>query len=730
MNAVISGRSGLALVIDGEKLLSLDVDDLETLVPRSQSDLRFLLADANDLVTLENTGHTDIAQRLDLEHDIACALDMTLISLDPDTSMELRAEAVEALDELLDSARVIERLEFTMFAKPLPEAADLIGALFCTNLKTVGARSFLERLEGCQIAIAAVREAWDALPDRLFGDDPSDKALFHDTALREGLFRLLALSYDDQSKISVFLLEVLKNRSISGLRNYREVVKQWSAPIRAAVRPDDSGLERESDDGYETAPEAPRHSQGRDKRRRREPADVVLRKVESQKKLIVVAMKERDLPRARQVLEELVDFHRETGRPEHLVKTLCDLAMEAKAIGNVALQLELTNRAVEAKPDDGWSWAQYGDALLNAGQMSEAEHAYEQADAFGAGAVAKVGRAEVLKAQGKLVEAELAFDEVIAAHPENAVAKTGRAEVIKAQGRLVEAEAAFDKVIAAHPEHVVAKTGRAEVLKAQGKLLEAERAFDEVIAAHPSDVVAKTGRAEVLKAQGKLLEAERAFDEVIAAHPENVVAKNGRAEVLKREGRLQEAVAAYERILNSHPNDLVARNARSCVLAVLGRYDESLHDLPTENPGTEEEWIGYHIRGVTLLRRGDIEAASQVFELGTEFCPWGTQAALFAASLALAQIRTRRYGVARDMLGQVTTAAIKPHAQVLQIHALGELKEFDAAFTVYTDLMANPRPFSDDLPDEFHSRYIAREGGLHDDAWVYDREADMFLLNV
>lgn len=248
MNAVISGRAGLALVIDGERVMCLDVDDLETLVPRSQSDLRFLLADADDLITLEETDRDQIAERLDLEHDIACALDMTLIALDPDTSMELRAEAVEALDELLVNARVIERLEFTMYAKPLPDSGDLKGALFCTEVKTAAARSFFERLEQSQTAIRAVREAWDALPDQLFGNEPSAKALFHDAAYNEGLFRLLALSYGDQAKVYVFVLETLENSTIRSLHHHREVVQQWCVPIRDWVVADASAIESQYDD--------------------------------------------------------------------------------------------------------------------------------------------------------------------------------------------------------------------------------------------------------------------------------------------------------------------------------------------------------------------------------------------------------------------------------------------------------------------------------------------------
>ena len=49
------------------------------------------------------------------------------------------------------------------------------------------------------------------------------------------------------------------------------------------------------------------------------------------------------------------------------------------------------------------------------------------------------------------------------------MAKCGRAEVLKAQGKLSESLVAFDKVIATHPEHVVAKNGRVTVLVLMGQ---------------------------------------------------------------------------------------------------------------------------------------------------------------------------------------------------------------------------------------------------------------------
>src|SRR5206468_1715818 len=153
-----------------------------------------------------------------------------------------------------------------------------------------------------------------------------------------------------------------------------------------------------------------------------------------------------------------------------LAKSLCDLAMEAKELGMFPLQLELTERSIGEAPDDGWSWAQHGDALLNMHNLDEALRAFQEANVFGAGVIAQKGQAEVLKAKGELNEALAIYDEVIGQHPEDAVAKNGRAEVLKTRGELDAALAAYNEVISQHPEDAVAKTGRAELLETRGEL--------------------------------------------------------------------------------------------------------------------------------------------------------------------------------------------------------------------------------------------------------------------
>jgi tetratricopeptide (TPR) repeat protein len=327
------------------------------------------------------------------------------------------------------------------------------------------------------------------------------------------------------------------------------------------------------------------------------------------------------------------------------------------------------------------------------GRLDEALKAYEQADAFGAGVIAKTGRGEVLKAQGRFADAFTAFEEVIRQHPENVFAKNGRAELLKAQGRFADALTAFEEVIRQHPDDVVAKTGRAEVLKAQGRLAGALTAFEEVIRQHPDDVVAKNGRAEVLKAQGRFADALTAFEEVIKEYPENEIAKTG----------------------------------RSCVLFEMGHYQEALESLPEDAPVTVGDWINYHIRGMVLLRLGKTMEAIRLFNNGLQNSPFPSDKDYFKGALALAWLRGRRYREAGEVLDAVTSPLLLPSTNVIRIHLFGAQGISQRAIEAYENLKTSPHLLTDELTQELHHRYVLHKAPTKDDEWVFDREVKIFL---
>jgi tetratricopeptide (TPR) repeat protein len=928
MDAAISGRAGVAVLIDGKALFSFDVDEPHDLVPRETYEARLLLSEARDLQVFENVTHDDVIPALDRAFKSACALDLALIMLDAELSDDCRIEAADDLEALIRDSDIRIRVENVMYARSLPKGGDIAGALDCA-LFAGRARvlEFLQSLDANQSAIRAVCGSWDAIDARMFGADDA-KRDFMGSAVNRGIFRFMALAAADTSMLGQAQIMALRDPQFNGFANRITIFKEWFGSVRREIpdarsrRQEREGLESEEPDVDMVT------RRGRSKHFDR---GAVLAKVDSQKELIVEMMRTRNSTRVDALLDELTTYQLEFGGARFLVKTLCDLAMQAKDIENYRFQLELTTRAVEIEPTDAWSWAQHGDALLNNDRPGEALTAYAHAEDFGAGAVAKNGRAEILKALGRLQEALAAYEEVIQEHPgdvfaksgrgeilkalgrlpealaaygevieehpgdvvaktgraevlkalgrlsealvaydeateqhaESVVAKNGRAEVLKALGRLPEALAAYGEVIEEHPEDVVAKTGRAEVLKALGRLPEALAVYGEVIEEHPEDVVAKNGRAEVLKALGRLPEALVAYDEaieqhaesvvaksgraevlkalgrlpealvaydeaieqhaesvvakngraevlkslgrlpealaaygeaieehpedvvakngcaevlkalgrlpealaaygeaieehpgdvvaksgraeilkalgrlpealaaygeVIEEHPGDVVARNGRAEVLKALGRLPEAVLAYEDTIRQHPHDLVARNGRACVLASLGRYDEALASLPADNLVDVQDWIGFHMRGMILLRRGTVPEAIEVFEYGLKNDPWLAHTELFSSGLSLALIRSRNLEDAEKVLDGIKAPEFRPSAAVLRLHVCGELNKREKAAGAYEELLTYPFSVASELRDELHLRYVLHRPPKHDDQWIITQEIDLGL---
>lgn len=159
MNAIVSGRSGRALIIEGETLKSIEIDDPSTFVPRKQSDLPYLFGDSADLRVVENTSAGSVVSLLTADFNFTLALDLTLISLDAELESDIRLEALEGLEELFADWKTIERVEHVMYSHPVPDDGDLDGALAICSSELELVSGFLQRLEERQTAITEVDQA-------------------------------------------------------------------------------------------------------------------------------------------------------------------------------------------------------------------------------------------------------------------------------------------------------------------------------------------------------------------------------------------------------------------------------------------------------------------------------------------------------------------------------------------------------------------------------------------
>jgi hypothetical protein len=224
MNAIVSGRSGRALIIEGDSLKSFDVDDPSKIVPRQKADLPYIFGDAADLRILENTSLESVKRELRNDRNFTCALDLALISLDAELPGEIRQEALVELDELLASDDTLEQVESVLYAEALPEAADLKGAFeLCGTAKT--SDSFLRRLEEYQPRISTVRHAWESMPMSRFGS-AEYRNEFKAVAVREGLFRALVLNVLPRTAAS---RRAVLSPSIQKLQNHEQILRYWQS---------------------------------------------------------------------------------------------------------------------------------------------------------------------------------------------------------------------------------------------------------------------------------------------------------------------------------------------------------------------------------------------------------------------------------------------------------------------------------------------------------------------
>jgi len=761
MEAIISGQAGVALLLLGEeRFASIHAGETDVLIPRSRGDFPFLFGGAGDLQFLEDASHADVIERFQIVQKQADALHLTLILLDPELSNEVRNDAADDLEDLYGLREILEHVECVLFARPLPLSADLVGALNLTDHDSFPRlRPFLLRLRDVQGIIRQVYSTWEQIAGGAF--DAADPAReFAGAMVREGVFRDLVLALLNGTPIADVYLRVMINPHLTRLSNRRRILTDWFTRFSdldedSLPRSEEEGEERLADHEWDTRKAAEKrrsaHHRGIDR-------EDVRSKIESQKTAIVALMRKSNLALTRKRIEELIAYQKTRGETVFICKSLCDLAQQAKDLGLHSLQLELTQRSIEEKPDDGWSWSQHADALLRNGRPREALVAYDQAEGFAGGVVTRNGRAETLRAMNRLDEALAAYDEAIRDFPEDVVARNGRAETFRAMNRLDEALDAYDQAIRDFPADIFARSGRAETLRAMNRLDEALAAYNEAIRAFPGDVVARNGRAETLRAMNRLDEALDAYNEAIRAFPDNVVARNGRAETLRAMNRLDEALDAYDEAIRDLPNsvvtrsgraetlramnrlgealdaydeairdfpaEVVARNGRAWVLALLGRTHEALESLPVSFPVTAQDWIGFHMRGMIQLRRGDADTAIQTFQKGIELDANPSQRDFFCSALAVAQLRKKQYQMAREVIASIARPSLQVEVNLLNLHAFGALGDQNRAREAYELLSRRAPPQTLELAGELQRRYIFRLAPRHDDDWVLQAELE------
>ncbi|MCI0706966.1 MAG: tetratricopeptide repeat protein [Ignavibacteriae bacterium] len=691
MEAIVSGSAGKAFVLDNDLLHVISVADPKNPKPATKNDLYQLVHELGNLEFLEDVNYSQVELELKKEYELTYALDLSLVSFDSKVQNSTRVKAINHLENLIRDASLLTQVQYVLFSVPRPSSADIEGALdLSTKLKASATKSLLKELLARQSVIKKVHSAWETIEVTVFGGR-SEKKLFENTIIREGLFYDFVMCLTNEEGLGKFKMKSLSNKKIGALPNFRTVLYSWISPFSEITKTEQDHF---ADKSRSVDVKLFKYRKIKRERRGIDRASV-LEKVESQKEYIIAKMERGDLHSAKRVVNELIEFQLKNGKPEFVVKSLCDLAIAAKRLHSFAFQLELTQRSVNLKPNDGWAWAQYGDALLNMGQPKEASRAFDQADFFGEGLIAEGGKIEVLKTVGRLDEALFACNNLIAKNPFN----------------------------------IVTYASRAEILATLGRLEEAYQAYEDIITILPNDAITKTGRAGILKSMGRFEEALKAYDDVLSEYPGDIVALSGRAGALKSLGHLDDALGVYDAILFEYPSDIPAKFGRCSILATKGDYSKALEDLVIPNPITKDDWVGLHIRGMIMLRLGEIDEARKIFLRGVNENPWVLEREYFKTALSLTYLRQKQFSEAEEALVQIISTNLQFPVNVFHLHSFGAMgKKADALKSYQKIITLNQQSRAEDLIKELKRRYITDESPSHDDEWVINREIDILLL--
>ena len=674
MNAVLSGRAGIAVIRDGERCLCLDYGVGNWVEYPPEEDTWHIFGECRDFEFLEQINLELVQARLKGAVREADALDLTLTLLDTCSyADDTLTTAAEELEEHLtpDVQTAIKKI---LFACPLPEKVNTDRA-FSFVQSFPKAKAFLAKLLDLQPSIHVVHDAWLSVPLSTFAE-PTDREVFRHYLMRQGVFRDSVLAHHEEKAVGAVIMLALKLNQIEKLRNHRAVLAQWAKPFKVAT----PTIRSEREDG------AAKFEQKKD--RKAYDRNAAYDNVRKQVKFVAKQIQAGSIDLARKLVGELIESQlKHSDGYKFAVKSLDDLANIAQNPANWPFNWNCPiaqPSCTMTTPTCGLTMLR---ALQDVGRHTEAVAAYDQAIKVDPhDVVARNGRADVLKAMGRLDESLTAYETTLRDHPQSVVAKTGRAEVLKAMGRLDESLTAYETTLRDHPQSVVAKSGRAEVLKAMGRFDESLDAYERILRDHPEEVFAKTGRAEVLKAMGRFDESLDAYDTTLRDHPQEVVVKNGRAEVLKAMNRFEEALQAYQATRQEHPENAFAMTGMASVLLCMGRATEALELLPEQKLLDSHEWVGLHIRGMALLKLRQVPEAIAIFERGLHSSPFSQDKSYSQSALAIARVRMKEYQEAVNVLDQgIGLPQSRGLFQALRVHAfsrLGNAKKASEFFAV------------------------------------------------
>jgi tetratricopeptide (TPR) repeat protein len=195
--------------------------------------------------------------------------------------------------------------------------------------------------------------------------------------------------------------------------------------------------------------------------------------------------------------------------------------------------------------------------------------------------VLRYNRAQLLSRMGRLDEALIAYDEAIAADPNQSEYHLERAHLLRQLGHPLDALAGYEEAIRTSPPYAQPRHARADLLLALGEEHEALAGFSRALELEPDLLDARIARASLLVEHGELSAALVEIGTGLDLAPASAELHTLRGSIAHDQARFDDAHAAYAEAVRCDPTCAAAWSNRARLWFEQGDTERAIVDLDT-----------------------------------------------------------------------------------------------------------------------------------------------------
>lgn len=571
--AFISGQIGKVIYTEDDRHFLLTVEHLEKPVECRPMDLSLFFNYGAEFTTLSGA-QLDLAQlkaQLIARRQAYRALTLTISGLDAELDHECRRAAIETAESLLRDGPTHQFVRARMLARPLPAEADIeIARDIAIRSDATSVGLLYQHLLDSEQAISLVYETWlEAAPG--YFASPEEQAESESMLLDLGVFAeiALALTRGDVTALSSIIITYGRRPEINSKSRQGALILN-DLRTRLAAKWGMSKIQSGGNKrGRGAGVEPERIAEGDDpvhgilaefRHRREHPrsrtlrADEAKEKVDHQIEAIRKHIRRGNINRAGTFLRDLINFHVEHSKREHLGMSLCALAKVAIDTSAFELAEKMVHYALMLGIDD---------------------------------IVISTTQAQTFKAMGRFDEALAVYQETMTRFSSNRIVRTGYASVLMLMNRFSDVRALLSETPLSSKDdwidyHIIAMS----FLKS-GNIDEAIRRFAHGLENNPW----LTNKNHFATALALANIKKKQYAEVLEALPTNVIG----LDIFQRQTRLalighsQAALGRKEEAVQTLAELEQAVNPRIINLkeAIARRYELTRQDRTTLSPAEQ-----------------------------------------------------------------------------------------------------------------------------------------------